>query len=95
MTAVATPQPAINTPVPAQIAKTPTSAFVFVAFQSNISAADLVAFLQAYKVSIVEGPSAEGYYTVRLPDPLPSDQFQQVVESMKSQTQLVTNVVAN
>jgi hypothetical protein len=92
--AVAAPQPAPNPPAPAQPATAPTSAFVFVAFRQDISAADMAAFLLAYKVSMVEGPNADGFYTLRLSDPLPSEQVRPVVDSMKSQTRLVNNVVA-
>lgn len=92
---VATTNPAItNTePAPAQAqGPAPGSVdVVAVIFQKDLSASDMATFLQAYQLTIVEGPDAEGIYKLRLHDPLPADQLQQLIESVKSQTAVVVD----
>lgn len=92
---VAAANPAItNTePAPAQAqGPAPGSVdVVAVIFQKNLPASDMATFLQAYQLTIVEGPDAEGIYKLRLHDPLPADQLQQLIESVKSQTAIVVD----
>jgi hypothetical protein len=80
-----TPSP-ISTQAPAEFS---------VLFQQNVSATDMAAFLEAYKVSIAEGPSADGSYKLRLETPLGNDQLQQMVASMKGQDSVVSNAILN
>lgn len=84
-----------STPTQAPAAEQAAPQSVFVVFQQNLSAADLAAFLQAYKVSIAEGPSAEGVYKLRVDTSLAGDQLQQMVDSMKSQDNIVSAVSLN
>lgn len=84
-----------STPAQTPAAEQAAPQAVFVIFQQNLSAADLAAFLQAYKVSIAEGPSAEGVYKLRVDASLAGDQLQQMVDSMKSQDNIVSAVSLN
>ena len=72
------------------VAATPEPTFVYVAFQQGLSTADMTTFLDAYKVSVDDGPNQGGYYKLRLNDEMSADQLPQLIESMKSQTAFVT-----
>ncbi len=65
------------------------STFVYVIFQDDISKADKDEFLQAYSVSIVDGPNPNQSYRLRLGEQLAQDQLQLVLNSMNSQTRVV------
>ena len=89
-TPVVAPQPAAG-PATAQAMPAAEPPVVLVGFKQDISAADLAAFLQAYKVSIVEGPNADGVYKLRLNDRLPANLLSQFIDSIRGQTNIVTS----
>ena len=70
---------------------------MLVAFQPNLTDADLATFMQAYNVTIADQPTAaEGAYRLRVADDYPADQMAALVESMKGQTEFVSDVaIAN
>lgn len=71
-----------------------SATYVFVVFQDNISNDDKATFLKAYQASIVDGPDKDGAYRLSLNAPPPADQLQLVLDSMKSQTNILKNAFA-
>ena len=85
----------VRTAALAAAPKPSAGSFVAVAFVPTITAADITTFLKAYNVTLVDGPNANGSYRIRLStDTLPSDEMQRVIDSMRSQTAMVTSVDA-
>jgi anti-sigma-K factor RskA len=59
--------------------------YVLIRFQPQVSAADIAAFLQTNKLSIVGGPTTSGLYRVRVAaTKLAPDEFARLVKSLQS-----------
>ena len=92
----AAPQAAVPQAVPASAATPPAATqFVFVIFQKDIAAADRASFLKDYHVAIDDGPNPDGYYRLRLAEPLAPDQLNAMLDSMRGQAKIVSMAVQN
>ena len=70
-----------------------SGSFVNVSFLQTITSGDITRFLQAYNATIVAGPNADGVYRLRVTDAtMPASRLQEVVDSMRSQTEMVQSV---
>lgn len=69
--------------------------FVFVIFQKDVVAADMASFLKSFRVAIDDGPNPDGYYKLRLAEPLPPDQLNAILDAMRGQGKIVGTAVAN
>ena len=68
---------------------------VSIVFVPTVTAADITAFLKAYNVTMADGPNADGIYRIRLSTgALPQNDVLKVIESMRSQTAIVSSVDA-
>jgi hypothetical protein len=66
--------------------------FIFVLFQPNASATNTAIFLKSYDLKVADGPNADGFFKLRLSTSLTPDQFSQMIDSMKAQTSVVSQV---
>lgn len=89
------PTPAYSAPVAAAAPAVcePTGTFVQLTFQPTVTSADITAFLKSYNVTMADGPSNDGVYRIKLStDQMASDQYGKVVDSMRSQTNIVSAI---
>lgn len=78
-------------PAPAVCVKNGT--YISVVFQPTATAADITAFLKSYNVTMDDGPNNDGVYWVRVPEgSVPSDQYGQMIDSMRGQTNIVSSI---
>ena len=67
--------------------------FISVVFVPTVTASDITAFLKAYNVTMADGPTADGIYRIRLAsNVLPQNEVFKVVDSMRTQTAIVSSV---
>jgi len=76
------------------LAAAESAMFVFVVFQDGISNGDKDSFLRAYGALIVDGPNQDKSYRLSLGAPVPRDQLRLVLDSMKSQKEIVRTAFA-
>jgi hypothetical protein len=93
------PSPVYSTPAastaPVAVAAptcTPSGTYVSVVFQPDATATNITEFLKTYNVTMGDGPNADGVYRIRLPQNMPQDQMSQMIDSMRSQTAVVSTV---
>jgi anti-sigma-K factor RskA len=64
--------------------------FVLVSFVPQASAGDITAFCAGHKAKVVDGPSADGYYKIRIsPAKLPREEVAAIVRSMQEDSRVV------
>jgi hypothetical protein len=67
--------------------------FVFIVFVPTATAADITAFLKSYNVTMADGPNVDGVYRIRLSTAvLPQNKVLKMIDSMRSQTEIVTSI---
>jgi anti-sigma factor RsiW len=78
-----------------QEVSTREGSFAVVRFAPQATAADITKFLNAYKVSVVDGPRPGGLYRVRLAmTGMPKDQLGKIIKQMQAETTVVGFVAA-
>ena len=67
-----------------------TGSFALIGFAPQASAADLAAFLNTHKATVVDGPSPEGYFKIRVSStPLSRDDLGEIVKRMHDDNKIV------
>lgn len=85
----AAPAPAYTPPAPVCV-KDPT---IWIVFQPTATANDITAFLKGYNVTMENGPDASAMYRLRV-NQVPQEQLGQLMDSMRTQTNVVSQVGA-
>jgi hypothetical protein len=68
---------------------------ISIVFQPTATVTDVTSFLASYRAELGQGPDKDGVYRLRLDDgSLTPDQVQQIIDSMRSQTTIVSSVGA-
>lgn len=92
-----TPPAPAYTPAPAPAAPTcpcpDLGTYLSIIFQPTATTADMTTFLKAYNLQMASGPNEGGAYRVLVSkEQVPADQLNQLVQSMRSQTNIVSQV---
>jgi hypothetical protein len=88
------PAPALCAPV-SGAASQAAGSFATVTFLPTTTIGDISALLTSYGAAVVEGPSANGTYRIRLSsEALPAAEAQRIIDSLRAQTAFVSAVEA-